>query len=96
MMDGCYLRVSQGVVVDRREGEKSAKWQAGKKEREGQNGHNMSIYHRAHGKRREQALSSEWHVPKLILKRRLKEQAKKITWEGKREGRRGKWKAEEK
>jgi hypothetical protein len=32
----------------------------------------------------------------LILKRRLKEQAKKITWEGKREGRRGKWKAEEK
>ena len=82
-MDGCYLRVSQGGVVDRREGEKSVKWQAGKKETEGkkesegQNDHNMSIYHRAHGKRREQALRSEWHIPKLILKRRLKEQAKK-------------------
>jgi hypothetical protein len=55
MMDGCYLRVSQGVVVDRREGEKSVKWQAGKKEKKdravtGQSDHNMSIYHRAHGK----------------------------------------------
>jgi hypothetical protein len=32
-----------------KEGEKSVKWQAEEKGREGQSDHNTSIYHRAHG-----------------------------------------------